>query len=36
MLPEAIKKYEENVDDLRKELEKIPKLFPDSSMLGGK
>ena len=35
-LPEAIKKYEENINELRYKISKIAKLFPDTELLGGK
>ena len=36
MLPEAMKKYTENVDKLRKDLQELPKVFPDMGELGGR
>ena len=36
MLPEAVKEYKDKIEKLRKMLAKIPKLFPDHGMLGGR
>jgi hypothetical protein len=36
MLPEAVKEYQDKIEKLRKMLGKIPKLFPDHGMLGGR
>jgi len=36
MLPEAVKEYKDKIEKLRKMLGKIPKLFPDHGMLGGR